>query len=160
MPTALQVACMCGLAMFLPLQVIVLSDLGRLFNIPRSKIAHYKLGPCLYPLDVNFNAGKEMEELKETRVEVKDSRFAEGVQDMQEAIQRAQIANQRGRVASSEEFDFLKEALNLQLGLALAMNHALREKETKFVYALGDNEVEVLSHCSSVHLQWASMMSQ
>ena len=44
-------------------------------------------------LDVNFNAGKEMEELKETRAEVKHSRFAEAVQDMPPAIQRPQSAN-------------------------------------------------------------------
>ena len=43
-------------------------------------------------------------------------------------------------MASSEEFDIRKEALNLQLGLASAMNHALREEETKFLYALGDND--------------------
>ena len=42
-----------------------------------------------HPLDVNFNAGKEMEELKETRAEVKNSRLAEAVQDIQEAIQSA-----------------------------------------------------------------------
>ena len=87
-----------------------------------------KIWGVRHPLDVNFNAGKEMEELKETRAEVKDSRFAEAVQAMQEAIQRAQNANHRGRVASSEEFDILEEALNLQLGLAPAMSHALREK--------------------------------
>ena len=78
--------------------------------------------------------------LKETRTEVKDTRFAEAVQDMQEAIQRAQNANKRGRSASSEEFDILKEALNLQLGLAPAMSHASREKETKFLYPLGDDD--------------------
>ena len=71
---------------------------------------------------------------------VKDTGFTEAVQEMQEAIQRAKSENQRGRAASSEEFDILKEALNLQLGSAPAMNHALREKETKFLYALGDNE--------------------
>ena len=43
-------------------------------------------------------------------------------------------------MASSEEFDILKEVLNFQLGLAPAMSHALREKETKFLYALGDDE--------------------
>ena len=77
-----------------------------------------------HPLDVDFNAGKEMAELKETRTEVKDTTFAEAVQDMQEAIQRAQKANKRGRAASSEEFDILKKALNLQLGLAPAMSNA------------------------------------
>ena len=86
------------------------------------------------------SSGQGKQALKETRAEVKDSKFAEVVQDMQEAIQRAQSANQRGRVASSDEFDILKEALNLQLGLAPAMSHALREKETKFLYALGDND--------------------
>ena len=50
-----------------------------------------------HPLDVNFNAGEEIEELKETRAEVKDTRFAETVQDLQEAIQRAHNANKRGR---------------------------------------------------------------
>ena len=52
-----------------------------------------KIWGVRHPLDVNFNAGKEMEELKETRAEVKDTRFAEAVQDMQEAIQKAQNAN-------------------------------------------------------------------
>ena len=93
-----------------------------------------------HSLDVDFNAGKEMAELKETRAEVKDARFAKVVQDMQEAIQRAQNATKKGRAASSEEFDILKEALNLQLGLAPAMSHASREKETKFLYALGDDD--------------------
>ena len=65
-----------------------------------------------HQLDVNYNAGKEIEELKETRAEVKDTTFAETVEDMQEAIQRAQNANRRGRAASSDEFDILKEALN------------------------------------------------
>ena len=90
-----------------------------------------------HPLDVNFNTGKEMEELKETRAEAKDTRFAETVQDMQEAIQRAQNANKRGRVASSEEFDILKEALNMQLGLAPAMSHASRGKENKVSLCIG-----------------------
>ena len=90
-----------------------------------------------HPLDVEFKAGKEMAELKETRTEVKDTRFAEAVQ---EAIQRAQNANKRGPAASSEEFDILKEALNLQLGLAPAMSHASQEKETKFLYTLGDDD--------------------
>ena len=99
-----------------------------------------KIWGMRHPLDVNFNAGKEMEELKETRAEVKDTRFAETVQDMQEAIQRAQNVNKRGLAASSEEFDILKEALNLQLGLAPAMSHASRGKETKFLYALGDDD--------------------
>ena len=93
-----------------------------------------------HPLDVDFNAGREMTELKETRTEVKDTRFAEAVQDMQEAIQRAQNATKKGGSASSEEFDILKEALNLQLGLAPAMSHASRAKETKFLYALGDDD--------------------
>ena len=101
-----------------------------------------KIWGVRHPLDIDFNAGKEMAELKETRTEVKDTRFAEAVQDMQEAIQRAQNANKRGRSASSEQFDILKEALNLQLGLAPAMSHASREKETKFLYALGDDD-----HC-------------
>ena len=99
-----------------------------------------KIWGVRHPLDVDFNAGKEMAELKETRTEVKDTRFAEAVQDMQEAIQRAQNANKRGRSGSSEEFDVLKEALNLQLGLAPAVSHASREKETKFLYALGDDD--------------------
>ena len=81
-----------------------------------------------HPLDVDFNVRKEMAELKVTRTEIKDTRFAKAVQDMQEAIQRAQNANQRGRAASSEEFDILKEALNLQLGLAPAISHASGEK--------------------------------
>ena len=59
---------------------------------------------------------------------------------MQEAMQRAQNANKRGRLASSEELDILKEALNLRLGLAPAMSDALREKEAKFLYALGDDD--------------------
>ena len=99
-----------------------------------------KIWGVRHPLDVNFNAGKEMEELKETRAEVKDTRFAETVQDMQEVIQRAQNANKRGRAASSEEFDILREALHLQLGLTPAMSHASQEKETKFLYALGDDD--------------------
>ena len=99
-----------------------------------------KIWGVRHPLDVDFNAGKEMAELKETRTEVKDTRFAEVVQDMQEAIQRAQNANKRGRAASSEEFDILKEAMNLHLGLAPAMSHASQEKETKFLYALGDDD--------------------
>ena len=108
-----------------------------------------------HPLDVNFNAGKEMEELKETRAEVKDTRFAEAVQDMQEAIQRAQNANKTGRVASSEEFDILKETLNLQLGLAPVMSHASGEEVTKFLYALGDddhypNGDDICSHAQRV----------
>ena len=108
-----------------------------------------------HPLDVNFNGGTEMQELKETRAGVKDSRFAEVVQDMQEAIQRAQSANKRGRVASSDEFDILKEALNLQFGLAPAMSHALRKNETKFLYALGDDDhyphgVDIYSHAQRV----------
>ena len=61
---------------------------------------------------------------------MKDSIFAQVVQELQQAIQRAQSTNQRGRTASSEEFGILKEAVNLQLGLAPAMNHALGEKET------------------------------
>ena len=68
-----------------------------------------KIWGVRHPLDVNFNAGKEMQELKETRAEVKDTRFAGAVQDMQEAIQRAQNANKRGRAASSEQFDIHKE---------------------------------------------------
>ena len=99
-----------------------------------------KIWGVRHPLDVDFNAGKEMAVLRETRTEVKDTRFAEAVQDMQEAIQRAQNANKRGRSASSEEFDILKEAFNLQLGLAPAMSHASREKETRFLYPLGDDD--------------------
>ena len=63
---------------------------------------------------MNFNAHKDLEQLKETRVEVTDNRFADAVQDMQEANQRAQTANHGGRLAPSQEFDALKEALNLQ----------------------------------------------
>ena len=99
-----------------------------------------KIWGVRHPLDVNFNAGKEREELKETRAEVIDSTIAEAVQDMQGAIQRAQDANKRGRAASGEEFDILKEALNLQLGLAPPMSHGLREKKTKFLHALGDDD--------------------
>ena len=58
-----------------------------------------KIWDVRHLLDVNFNATKEMEELKETRAEVKDSRFAESVQEMQEAIQRAQTATQKGRAS-------------------------------------------------------------
>ena len=99
-----------------------------------------KIWGIRHPLDVHFNANEEMEEPKETRAEVKDSRFTKAVQEMQEAVRRAQTANQRGRAASSEEFDILKEAFSLQLGTALAMNHTLLEKETKFLYALGNDE--------------------
>ena len=41
---------------------------------------------------------------------------------------------------SSEEFDVLKEALNVQLGTAPAVNPTLLENQTKFLYALGDDE--------------------
>ena len=108
-----------------------------------------------HPLEVDSNAGKDMAGLKETRAEVKDTRFAKAVQNMQEAIQRAQNANKRRRAASSEEFDILKEALSLQLGLASAMSHASEEKETRLLYALGDDDQyphgdDIYSHAKRV----------
>ena len=90
------------------------------------------------PLDASFNAHNEMEELNETRAEVKDNKFAESIQsiqEIQEAIQRAQIVKQRGCLVSIEEFDALKGALNLQLGKATPTVHATIEKESKFLYA-------------------------
>ena len=65
-------------------------------------------------------------------MDVKNSKLAEVVQEMQKAIQRPQTTAQKGRVASSDEFDILKVALNLQVKTAPAMNHALLEKKQSF----------------------------
>ena len=59
---------------------------------------------------------------------------------MQEATQRAQTANQRGCLVSSEEFKTLKEALSRQLGLATPKVNLPFERQSKFLYALGDDE--------------------
>ena len=48
---------MCGFAMFLPLQVIVQSDLGRLFEIPKNEMAHDKLGSCLPCASTTIHTG-------------------------------------------------------------------------------------------------------
>ena len=52
-----------------------------------------KIWGVRHPLDVNFNTTKEMEELTETRAQVKHSKFAEALQERQEAIQRVQSEN-------------------------------------------------------------------
>ena len=53
----LQVTCLRTLAMFLPSQVTVPSDLERLFDIPRNKITHDRFRPCLLCASTTIHIG-------------------------------------------------------------------------------------------------------